>query len=96
MSIYKILWDFRVLWLKWTLFLSIGYILFYLGMGPGALALILIILGLWTKTIYQTIAFLGLIPGAGIHLYRVLTIPLFWLLNSFGFRVYNLFSSRKS
>lgn len=96
MSVYKTLWDFRMLWLKWSILLSIAYSFFYIGIGFVTVALILMILGLWTKTFYQTLTFIGLFPGVGVYIYRVLTIPLFWLLNSFGFRVYKLFSGRKS
>lgn len=96
MSIYKIIWDFRKLWLKWILILSIAYILFYFGFGPGTVALILITIGLWTKTFYQTLTFLGLIPRVGLYLFRVLTIPFFWLVNSVGLSVYKLFSGKKS
>ncbi|MCH7954271.1 MAG: hypothetical protein IIC40_00865 [Candidatus Marinimicrobia bacterium] len=96
MNVYKTIWDFRKLWLNWIILSSVAYFLIYFEIGYGAGTLILIIFGLWTKTFYQTLTFLGLFPGIGLYIYRILTIPLFWLLNGLGFRMYNLFSGRRS
>ena len=60
------------------------------------IGLIQIGIGISLLFLPQTITFLGLFPGVGLNLYRALTIPLFWLLNSFGFSMYKLFSGRKS
>lgn len=90
----KLLWEFRRTFLKMLLILLLTKQLISLNLSIAFLFFVLS--GLFSGTFYESLALLGLLPGIGIHIYRNLSLPLFWLLNGFGQKLYAIVTRKNN
>ena len=90
----KLMWEFRRTFLKMLLILLLTKQLISLNVSIAFLFFVLT--GLLSGTFYESLAFLGLIPGIGIHIYRNLSLPLFYLLNGFGQKLYTAITRKNN
>ena len=61
------------------------YAMFYLDLDVTFIAMITLLLGYITNLYSSLVALIGLIPIVGPLIVKVLTIPIFWIVNSVGY-----------
>lgn len=77
-------WKTLVLW---GVILAVVLVLLYLNVDKKVIAILTVTLGLLTKAFAGLGALIALIPVVGPLIVKVLTMPLFWILNGLGYLV---------
>lgn len=71
----------------WGILIAGLLFLLYFGVDTKLIALVAIVLGLFTKVFAGLAALISLIPFVGPLIVKLFAIPLFWILNALGYFV---------
>ncbi|MCK4295342.1 MAG: hypothetical protein KAW56_00700 [Candidatus Marinimicrobia bacterium] len=83
-SFFRRFWKVIIIWIAILIFIELGI---HLGMDKKIIAVLAVVFGILSHAFAGLMAIIALVPVIGPLIIRVLSLPVFWLLNAVGYYV---------
>jgi len=77
-------WKILLIWLIIIIGVSVGL---YLHINKGIIAVVVLVVGIISNAFSGLVALIAMIPVLGPLIIKVLSLPIFWVLNAIGYYV---------
>jgi len=81
---FRQFWKVIMIWIAILIFIELGL---YFGLDKKIIAVLAVVFGIFSHAFAGLMAIIALVPIIGPLIVRVLSLPVFWLLNAIGYYV---------
>ncbi len=83
-SFFRRFWKVIIIWIAILIFIELGL---HFGLDKKIIAVLAVVFGILSNAFAGLMAIIALVPIIGPLIVRVLSLPVFWLLNAIGYYV---------
>jgi len=78
-------WVFRKIIISWIILISLLELGLHFHLDAKIIGIVLVVVGFFTQAFSGLLAIIGFIPFIGPLIVKVLTLPIFWIINGIGY-----------